>query len=136
MRKGFTLVELLITFVIIAVLAAVAIPSFANTRNKQYANQAITYLRAVRLAEKMYYAKNSPATYVACADAAAIKTTLGVEITAENYRFDVTAATPTTGFIARARQGSTAPTNCTSTETICLDQNGDWTGGSPYKPSV
>ncbi len=133
MRRGLTLTEILITIIILAVLAAIAIPSFSNAKAKNDASQAVTYLRAIKLAEQMYYAKN--ATYLACANATAIKTNLGVEITAATYSFDVTSSAATT-FLARAVKGSAPPADCTAADTLCLDQNGNWTGASVYKPTI
>ncbi len=58
MRKGFTLIELLIVVVIIGILAAIAIPKFANTKDKAYFATIKTDLRNLATAEEGYFADN------------------------------------------------------------------------------
>ena len=55
-RKGFTLIELLIVVVIIGILAAIAIPKFANTKQKAYVASMKTDLRNLVTAEEAYFA--------------------------------------------------------------------------------
>ena len=52
MRKGFTLIELLIVVVIIGILAAIAIPKFANTKSKAYITAMKSDLRNLVTAEE------------------------------------------------------------------------------------
>jgi prepilin-type N-terminal cleavage/methylation domain-containing protein len=54
-RKGFTLIELLIVVVIIGILAAIAIPKFANTKQKAYVATVKTDLRNLVTAEEAYF---------------------------------------------------------------------------------
>ena len=55
MRKGFTLIELLIVVVIIGILAAIAIPKFANTKEKAYVSSMKADLRNMVTAEEAYF---------------------------------------------------------------------------------
>jgi type IV pilus assembly protein PilA len=57
-RKGFTLIELLIVVVIIGILAAIAIPKFANTKEKAYLASMKSDLRNVATVEEGYFADN------------------------------------------------------------------------------
>jgi len=57
-RKGFTLIELLIVVVIIGILAAIAIPKFANTKEKAYVAAMKSDLRNLAAAEEAYFADN------------------------------------------------------------------------------
>ena len=55
-RQGFTLIELLIVVVIIGILAAIAIPKFANTKEKAYVAQMKSDLRNLVTAEEAFFA--------------------------------------------------------------------------------
>ena len=55
-RQGFTLIELLIVVVIVGVLASIAIPKFANTKEKAYLTQMKSDLRNLVTAEESYFA--------------------------------------------------------------------------------
>lgn len=58
-RNGFTLVELLIVIVIIGILAAMAIPKFAATKEKAYMARMKSDLRNVATAEEAYFSDNA-----------------------------------------------------------------------------
>ena len=55
-RKGFTLIELLIVVVIIGILAAIAIPKFANTKEKAYVASMKSDLKNMSTAQEAYFA--------------------------------------------------------------------------------
>ena len=57
-RKGFTLIELLIVVVIIGILAAIAIPKFATTKEKAYMTAMKSDLKNLTTAEEAYFADN------------------------------------------------------------------------------
>lgn len=68
-RKGFTLIELLIVVVIIGILAAIAIPKFANTKEKAYVATMKSDLRGLVTAQESYFADNTTYATDNCAPA-------------------------------------------------------------------
>ena len=61
-RKGFTLIELLIVVVIIGILAAIAIPKFANTKSKAYVTAMKSDLRNLVSAQESFFSDSSKYT--------------------------------------------------------------------------
>ncbi|MDE3151818.1 MAG: prepilin-type N-terminal cleavage/methylation domain-containing protein [Gemmatimonadota bacterium] len=58
-REGFTLIELLIVVVIIGILAAIAIPKFAATKDKAYITAMKSDLRNLVTAEEAFFSDSS-----------------------------------------------------------------------------
>ncbi len=61
-QKGFTLIELLIVIAIIGILAAVAIPQFAQYRARANGSQVEADLHNIYLACKAVWGDNTPTT--------------------------------------------------------------------------
>lgn len=123
-KKGFTLIEILVTVVILGALAAVVIPGFTKAKAKAEKDQAIAYLRTVRTSMRMYYGKWK--TYLPLANTSAIKGALGAETQATNYTFDVAAPTSST-FTATA-------TRTSDSKKVTLNQDGTWGGDAGMPP--
>lgn len=65
-EKGFTLIELLVVIAIIGILAAIAIPQFAEYRKRGFDARAKSDLRNTATAEEAYFVDYEK--YVACSD--------------------------------------------------------------------
>jgi prepilin-type N-terminal cleavage/methylation domain-containing protein len=107
--NGFTLIELLIVVVIIGILAAIAIPKFANTKAKAYAAAMKSDLRNLITQQEGYFGDN--ATYTTDKTALGVSESAGVTVT-------ITSATAT---------GWSATANHTGTSITCAIANGDGT---------
>ena len=80
LKKGFTLIELLIVVVIIGILAAIAIPKFATTKEKAYLAAMKTDLRNLVTAEEGY-ASNNAGAYTSTQSAIPYTPSTGVTVT-------------------------------------------------------
>ena len=63
-QRGFTLIELLIVVVIVGILASIAIPKFANTKQKAYVAQMKADLRNLATAEEAFFYDSTTYTSV------------------------------------------------------------------------
>ena len=103
LKKGFTLIELLIVVVIIGVLAAIAIPKFANTKEKAYVASMKSDLRNLVTAQEAYFSDNN-STYASSTGAMGTnyKSSSGVTVTINSNT--------ATGWTASAKHASTTKT--------------------------
>lgn len=105
-EKGFTLIELLVVILIIAILAAVAIPTFLNQRGKAYDSNAQSMVKDMQTAEETY-ATSDNGTYTAnLSDLNAIDPSIPTA-TANGVTPSIVAATGTTGYTVAATATST-----------------------------
>jgi type II secretion system protein G len=106
-RKGFTLIELLIVVVIIGILAAIAIPKFANTKEKAYIASMKSDLRNLVTAEEAYFADS-------------IKYTTAIGAGGLSYNVTSGNVAPTLALTADGWTGTITNTNTTKTCAIFI----------------
>jgi len=114
-KKGFTLVELMVVAIIVAILAAVAVPLMSAQKKRAYATEAESTLGMIRTALRVYYAEygkypvgtaTAANQLVAGAVGIVASDLSGTFFSSANYKFDV--ATTDTTFKVRCDWGETA----------------------------
>jgi type IV pilus assembly protein PilA len=134
--EGFTLIELLVVMLIIAILAALAIPSFFNQRNKAFDADAKADVRTAQTAIETYSTDNNGSyTGATSAGMVAIEPTLSNAnltlsgITASAYTITVRARNTNTDFSV-SRNGTTGAFTytCSNQGSGGCPAGGNWGG--------
>jgi type IV pilus assembly protein PilA len=131
-ESGFTLVELLVVMLILGLLAAVAIPSFFNQRDKARDADSKAQVRAAQTAMETYATDNG-GSYAGAdeTDLHAIEDTIDVAVVsvpaaaATSYTVRATSATGNTFDIVRAATGVTTQP-CTAPGDAGCPTDGTW----------
>jgi type II secretory pathway pseudopilin PulG len=119
--------ELLVVIIIVALLAAIALPSFLNQANKARESEARTYVAAINRAQQTFYMENNRFGNLS-------ELALGINPTTQNYTYTSvpsgtgmntsadTRATPASvarGFSGRVWLGAVASGDMTTLSIVC-----------------
>lgn len=128
MRKGFTLIELIVVVIVIGILATIAVPQYLNATERAKSAKARHAIGLISQAEKLYRADKD--TYVAVAAKANLIDAGGLsdyvelsDITKDNDWGYAVSGVSTTDFLVTATRSAGSDTG-----TITLNQDGTWGG--------
>ena len=112
--RGFTLIELLITLAVLAIIMAIAVPSFNEQVRKSRRSEAIQGLSELQLRQERW--RSNHTTY---SDGTG---TFGAMPASDNYDFAVTANTATDAAMTATPKGAQAGDSC-GTYTLRIDND-------------
>lgn len=120
--RGFTLIEILIVIVLIAILASITFPKLTGQQERAATAEAITIMGAVHRALLQYEDENGE--FPTLADLSEIRTTLGIGTS--KIRYDWTFSTNDEGNVTATRDESN----------LVLTSDGEWAGDGDYTPKT
>ena len=115
LRRGFTLIEILVVLLILGIIVAVALPNFQTPNEHSYASVARNNLLSIYSAQKIYFNNNNgfciTVAASACGTIATINLSLGLDIQDDTYTYACTTDPLGSGFACTATRndGSALP---------------------------
>lgn len=110
-KKAYTLLELLIVALIVGILAIIALPLFEKTKERGLDREAISNLKLIQAAERIY--QMEAGEYLACAGIncinANLKMSLPVGPTGEGQNWNYTITADPTSFGASGERRNVPP---------------------------
>jgi len=129
--EGFTLVELMVVVLIIAILMAIAIPTFLGARQKAQDRAAQSDLRNGLTAAKVWYVDGE--TYVATgAQLSGLEPSLTFDETISNASDTTIGFTGTATSIVLEKQSKSGTWYCVADDTVGHDVGGNTIVGTTY----
>ncbi len=117
MKKGFTLVELLVTISIIATLTAILLPNFIGARERAKDTQKIEDMTAIKNALRMYY--NDHQSYPTGSAITNVESLLSTYMTATGVGYTYTRTDNGDGFLLWAHLDSGQGDDDINSQTRC-----------------
>ena len=124
-RKGFTLMEVLIVAIILAILAGIVVPQYARTLGHAREAEGWTFLGAIRASELRYYAEYNE-TFTGTIGKLDIENPAAASVPPMfSYCVKLAGSAPFTTFTAiGVPRTSGLPPLCGGCRTLCVDEYG------------
>ena len=133
-ESGFTLTEILIVVVILAILAALVLPRFSPQGERARASEATAILSSIRQGEEAYFLENG--VYLAFTGTSTNWGSVGMQNPNGNGFFGYVVNIPAGGatFAARATRNATSDSSGQVGKVIGIDQTGIFCGNHSNTP--
>jgi prepilin-type N-terminal cleavage/methylation domain-containing protein len=110
--RGFTLVEIMVVLTVVGLLVTMGVPSFNRTLENSRADIAVTNLRAIWAAERVYWLENHKFTTLAVLQSSKLLDPSIASSTTGPYNYSISVAADNASFTAQAERAGNGSNSC------------------------